>query len=222
MVCIKVAYFLKQVIVGITGDTLCCDHHFQVPGRIKQLDHVQQEAYTPYYALYGLMSSRNQILSLTYAATTSQNERIKIGEEIIERFRSQHQTMPYLFTDSCCRDSSWIRENLKDNEEIQVFLDNYHLLSRYRNALPKTSPLKTKEFMQRLAMLLCGSITQMSKMEAGPVIYSKVDDLISRYQDMESQHENDDKIITPALLKVNIHLSIYLHLLGSRESKDSF
>lgn len=184
-------------ILGITGDVICFDHHFNVPSRV----HVQDDtgkSFPPLHGLFGIMSDRQQIMAMTFCSTTNFQERETLGDDIVSRHRLRGLPSPSAFGDSCCTDCGWLT---KHDEGIRVMIDNFHLLHRMAERLPRCHTDRANILMRSLASILCGSIEKKTGMESGEIILQKMNGLIERFERDDQQRQENERLITPEFLE---------------------
>lgn len=119
--------FWIRTISGVTGRSVCSDHHFQCATRLKHQDTNTKLVSTPCSSIFCWMSDKLQIGAAVLCNGTSIDERIPIGREMSRRFRSRGLPNPVVWTDLCCGDSSWLRSEMPS---IKILLDNMHLINR--------------------------------------------------------------------------------------------
>ena len=112
------------------GNVLCSDHTFIVPQRISARDALVSREFSPYQALHGVVNEREQLLSIVLYHSTSMSERNLVAKHLKRRYQDRSLDTPIMFQDNCCMDRRWLEKEF--GTDTVVLLDNFHLISSYR------------------------------------------------------------------------------------------
>ena len=204
-------------VQGIVSDCVAFDHTFHVPSVLKIEDPTTSTKFSPSYSLFGVLSKWQQVQALTLCATTSAEERQAISLDLHRRRVENGVDLKWAYGDCCCADAKWLHEN---NPETKVFADIHHILSRYKESMPKLHPEKTRVVMSRLASAICGSSAEKKPIEGGKQTYDKMTKVL---QDAQAREEAagvpiDQRVITNMLM--HTHRLQETHILHCLPTKD--
>jgi len=185
--------FFNRYEGGLVGTHLSADHHHNVPGRIHFTDKFSNKKFAGIHGLHTVMNERNQIISHRWTATTTNDERQGIADDLFKRYRDRNidTTDVVMYLDKCCDDCAW----LSSFPEIRVLLDNHHLITRYRDNSNGTDRARHAQFMRKIALIVSGS--NMEKMRPGPIIFDELSKFLIEFEESERHERPNARIITP-------------------------
>lgn len=171
------------------GEVIKCVHSHRVAQSVVSVDSSTRSKEQVFYGLHGVLSERNQVLSLVFTKSVSAEERLSIAHELRRRYESHNHELPIIFRDCCCNDIGWLRPlgRLRPSGCLDVRIDGAHLLSRYENSLGKNNKTAVKIIMKELAKALVGDGQVYEDQREGNVIYEQFSVILSQFAAREEE-----------------------------------
>ena len=141
-------------VIFFLGDVLKCDHSHRVAQSMISVDPSTRSKDRVFYGLHGVLSERNQVLSLVFTKSVSAEERLSVASELNRRYDSHGHDLPVIFQDRCCTDTGWLRPF---GDRVDVRIDGAHLLARYEETLFGVRPFRVCLHFRALS---CASISR--------------------------------------------------------------
>ena len=184
--------FFNRYEGGLVGTHLSADHHHNVPGRMHVTDQATGQKFAPVHGIHTVMNEKNQYVSHRWTATTSNDERRAIADDLIKRYHDRNIDTRdiIMYLDKCCDDCAW----LSSFPDIRVLLDNHHLITRYRDNSNGTNRAQHEIFMRKIALIISGS--SQVKMRPGPQIYSELTAFLAEFEEYEKKEIPSLRVIT--------------------------
>ena len=194
-------------MIALLGGVLCADHTFVVPQRVRARDGCVSREFSPYQALHGVVNTRGQVLSLTLCRSTGMRERLLVANHLKRRYEDRSLAAPILYQDNCCQDKLWFEDAF--GSEAIVLLDNYHLISRYREKTRQASDPSSLErqriLMNSISSIVTEGTSVQSTPEKGLELHDRITDVLMAFKAKEISEDipESKRCVNDALLKMH-------------------